>query len=174
MNILLITILPAVLMLSAGCRTSPVAHAAGNGNPPPPPVERYDEAVKAEPAPAAIPRAVIYRTNGDYNDRVMVILDSSRTSLVSFPAPSDVTRSSSPLVMAGGWLLDRRGGIGYNSAFLDWTYADYSALPSAPSPSEIVAHIIPGARVTALEALPLTATEALADTALVNRLILHP
>lgn len=34
-----------------------------------------------------------------------------------------------------------------------------------------MSHIIPEARVTAIRALPLTATEALADTARVNTMI---
>lgn len=40
-----------------------------------------------------------------------------------------------------------------------------------PSIAEIMSHIIPEARVTAIRVLPLTATEALADTARVNTMI---
>lgn len=118
-----------------------------------------------------LPRAVIYRTNGDYDDRVTVTLDATRTTLMSYPAPTDVNADSAPLVVADGWLLDRRGGIGPNTAFLDWSYAEYAAFPSVPSPADIMAHVIADARVTATRALPITASEALADTAVVNEFI---
>ena len=37
------------------------------------------------------PKAVIYKTNGDYNDNVPVNLNADRTSFVSYPDPSDVS-----------------------------------------------------------------------------------
>lgn len=115
-----------------------------------------------------LPHGVIYRTNGNYDDNVTVMLDASRQALVMYPAPTDVSTASAPLVMADGWLLDRRGGIGDNTAFLDWTYAQYAQLPETPSQAEIMRHIIPSARVTAVKVLPMAATAALADTAAVN------
>lgn len=159
-------------MLSAGCRSNPQATLQNdNLTAPVPEVVKNEDIVRDGAVPAFLPRAVIYRTNGDYDDRVPVTLDATRTSIVSYPAPTDVTSASAPLVLADGWLLDRRGGISMNSAFLDWTYAQYAAMSHAPSIAEIMAHIIPEARVTAIRALPLTATGALADTARVNTMI---
>lgn len=161
-------------MLSAGCRSNTQASSQNdNLTVPVPEIVRNEDIVRDGAAPAFLPRAVVYRTNGDYDDCVPVTLDATRTSVVSYPAPTDVTEASVPLVMADGWLLDRRGGISMNSAFLDWTYAQYAAMPHAPSIAEIMAHIIPEARVTAIRTLPLTATEALADTARVNAIIKH-
>lgn len=159
-------------MLSAGCRSNPQASSQNDNLTAPLPEIVRNEDIVRDGAPLALqPRAVIYRTDGDYDDRVPVTLDASRTSIVSYPAPTDVTAASAPLVMADGWLLDRRGGICMNSAFLDWTYAQYAAMPHAPSIAEMMSHIIPEARVTAVRTLPLTATEALADTARVNTMI---
>lgn len=162
----IITILPALLLLSAGCRSA--QRSANDNIPPMPDISWSDGHIRASAPLTALPHAVVYRTDGDYDNRVMVTLDDSRTRLVSYPAPTDVSPASVPYVMAGGWLLDRRGGISLNSAFLDWTYEEYSRLPHAPSPAEIMSHIIPGACVTAVKQLPMTATEALADTAAVN------
>lgn len=159
-------------MLSAGCRSNSQASSQnGNLTAPVPEVVKNEDIVRDGAVPAFLPRAVIYRTNGDYDDRVPVTLDATRTSIVSYPAPTDITSASVPLVLADGWLLDRRGGISVNSAFLDWTYAQYAAMSHTPSIAEIMSHIIPEARVTAIRVLPLTATEALADTARLNTMI---
>lgn len=164
-------ILPAVVLLSAGCRSNRVSEPVNDTYPEVPQVEKIDRTVRSQGPVTMLPRAVIYRTDGDYNDRVAVNLDASRSSLVSYPAPTDVSAASAPVVMKDGWLLDRRGGVGLNTAFLNWTYAEYSALESAPTPAEIMAHVIPGARVTAVRQLPMTASEALADTAAINACI---
>lgn len=103
-----------------------------------------------------LPMAHIYKTNGDYADRVPVTLNASRTGLVAFPAPSDL-RGGEPVKLDDGFLLDRRG-VGQNTAFTRWTYAEYAALPSAPSTAEIMDNLIPGAHVTALYAMPFTAS----------------
>lgn len=114
------------------------------------------------------PSAVIYRTNGNYDDNVPVNV-SAAGLLLSYPAPTDL-RDASPLPLAAGFLLDRRG-IGPNTAFTRYTYATYSALPAPPAPDSIMAAIIPGACVTESLTLPMTLTEALADTAAVNAYI---
>ena len=117
----------------------------------------------------ALPKATIYRTSGNYNNHVFITLGTDGT-VISYPAPSDVTEESAPLELKGGWLLDRRG-ISKNAAFLRWTYAEYHALPSTPSIDQLKAAILPDARVTAIERLPMTANEAAADTAAVNQWI---
>ncbi len=131
---------------------------------------RVEAAVKAEPH-KYLPRAIIYKTNGDYDDNVAVQIGGGGV-ITSYPAPTDVSPSrSTPLHVAGGYLLDRRG-IGPGTAFLRYTYADYAALPSAPTPQQLRDSIIPGARITAIYSLPMTPAEAQADTAAVNRIIL--
>ena len=117
-----------------------------------------------------IPKAVIYTTNGDYNNCVPVTLNDARTALVSFPDPRDLRYDVAPLPLANGYLLDRRG-VGYNTAFTRWTYAEYAQLPAVPTPDELMQNIIPEARVTNVVTLPITLSQALADTAAINRVI---
>lgn len=117
-----------------------------------------------------VPKAVVYKTNGEYSDHVFVNLAPDGT-LLSYPAPSDVTAASSALPVGSGWLLDRRGGIGENSRFLKWTYAQYASLPTVPSHAELLAAIIPDARVTTVRVLPIPASEAISDPALVRSLL---
>lgn len=121
------------------------------------------EPIAASPV-SAMPKAVIYKMNGDYSQLVPITLDASRQRVVSYPAPSDLTDSSTPLAIGNGWYLDRRGGVGPNTAFLKYTYAQYRALPSAPAPSQLLREIVPQARVTVAKALPMTLNAALADT----------
>lgn len=106
--------------------------------------------------PAAfIPRAVVYKTNGDYNNNVTVVVTDNGTGLITYPAPGDVGEQSVPTAVADGWLWDHRGGIGPNTRFLAYTYAEYHALPEAPSVAQLMAAIIPEARVTAAYRLPI-------------------
>lgn len=119
----------------------------------------------------AMPFACIYRTNGDYNNHVTVSTDPATGNIVAFPATTDVGVESAPMILTDGWLLDRRGGIGYGTAFLRWTYAEYRAMPATPSLDEMRDAIIPGARVTAIERLDMTTFAAQTDTAAVNRII---
>lgn len=111
---------------------------------------------------AVMPRAVVYRTNGDYNDRVPVALNADGSALVSYPAPSDLTSSSAPVPLGHGYLLDRRG-VGPNTAFLSMTYDQYRALKQAPSPAELMHLIIPGAKIEQMIELPISASQAAAD-----------
>ena len=57
---------------------------------------------------AAIPRARVYRMNGDYADNVPVGTDGNGR-IISYPAPTDLSTASKPIQLAGGWWLDRRG-----------------------------------------------------------------
>lgn len=128
--------------------------------------------IGGEPKNQFLPKARIYRTNGDYIDNVPIQMNADRTAIVSYPAPSDLSDSSKPLQLADGYLLDRRG-IGLNSAFTSYTYDEYMHLPSPPSLEELKLHIIPQARVTEVVELPITLTEAQTDTSLCNRYILE-
>lgn len=103
---------------------------------------------------AVMPLTRIYRTNGDYADRVPITLNASRTELLSYPAPGDL-KGAEPVRLDDGFLLDNRG-IGANTAFTSWTYAEYMAMPSAPSAAEIMKHILPDARVTEIYEMPFT------------------
>lgn len=109
-----------------------------------------------------MPKARIYRTNGDYNNYVPITVNADRTAVTSFPAPTDLTERSKPIALADGWLLDRRG-IGTSSVFTDYTYADYMALNHAPSPEELLRHIIPGAEITEIAELPILSSKAFSD-----------
>jgi len=126
--------------------------------------------VAAASVPAtAIPRAVVYRMTGSATaDNVPVTLNENG-GLAGYPDPGDVA-GQEPLELADGYLLDRRG-ICASSRFTRWTYAEYAALPSVPSPAEIMEAIIPDARVTDIHILPMNPWKAAADTAAVNRLI---
>lgn len=89
----------------------------------------------------ALPPVVIYRMRGDYANLVPITLDDSHTRIVSYPAPSDIRPSAAPQYIGDGWYLDRRG-IGKNTVMTSYTYDEYSALPSAPTPDELLRHII--------------------------------
>lgn len=117
-------------------------------------------------AQSTMPRARVYCMNGNYADNVPVGTDGDGR-IVSFPAPGDVSASSKPVPLAGGWWLDRRG-VGQHTAFTRFTYEEYATLPQAPSVAQLSDAIIPGARVTAVEELPWTLQESEADTAAVN------
>lgn len=118
--------------------------------------------------PIGMPRAVIYRTNGDYNLNVPVTLNSSGTQILSYPAPHDV-KGQEPTVVGDGWLLDHRG-ISKNSAFLDYTYDEYQKLTDV-DPTELMRHIIKGAAVTQLEVLPMTTSQAISNPDEVKKII---
>lgn len=117
-----------------------------------------------------MPKALAYKTDGDYRLNVPITLNSSRTEIVSYPAPTDINLDMAPVALADGWLLDRRG-VGENTAFTTYTYSEYASLSQAPTVEQLLAAVIPGARVTAMQRLPMTLTEALADTAAVNKLL---
>lgn len=123
---------------------------------------------------AALPRAVVYKTNVNVDDHVAVSLSGDGKSLLTYPAVTDVGSYSTPIHLSGGWLLDRRGTIGYNTAFLKYTYDDYAALKQTPSVADLLKAVIPGARVINVRHLDISMSEALADTAAVNRLLSQP
>lgn len=120
---------------------------------------------------AVLPSAVVYRTNIDVYDRVPVVVTPDGKGLVTYPAPGDITDSQLPVRLDDGWLLNRRIAIGPQTRFLRYSYAEYAALPQAPATAELLAAIIPDARVTAAYRLPMTLNAALADTAAVNTAI---
>lgn len=141
------------------------------------------EPAKAIPAPqvvsmqptggnsvSALPKAVVYRTNGNFIHNVPVTLSADRKEIVSFPAPTDITEGSLPVELDNGYLLDRRG-VGPNTAFTTYTYKEYSELKTAPSLKELKEAIIGGAEVVELVVLPMTLTTALDEIPECNRLV---
>lgn len=119
---------------------------------------------------AVRPMAIVYKTNGNFNDNVPITLSADRKEIISFPAPSDISVSSAPIQLAEGYLLDRRG-IGENTAFTQYTYESYSALKRAPSLKLLNESIIRGAEVVEIVRLPMTLTEAINDTTRCNSII---
>lgn len=104
------------------------------------------------PAQAVVAKTRIYKTNGDYTNLVPVTLNAARTAVVSFPAPTDLVNAA-PISLSDGFLLDRRG-VGVNTAFTSYTYSDYSQMKNPPSPAELLAAVIPGAKVTEIIEMP--------------------
>lgn len=116
---------------------------------------------------AALPKAKIYKTSGDFADRVPVTMGADGMEIVSFPDPSDLRGEVKPIALSNGYLLDRRG-INPNTAFLDYTYDEYAALPEVPTVAELKRHILALHPIVELYALPITPSEAVADTARCN------
>lgn len=169
-NIPLIALAAASVITAGGCKSAKKTISADNepiaGITQPP---TMGDTVRGQSPARFMPKAVVYRTNGDYDDKVPVSLSPDGKSLVSYPAPGDVSEAlSTPVRLRDGWLLDRRG-IGANTAFLKYSYKEYSALSQAPSPRELLDAIIPGARVTEAYQLPVNASEAAADPAICLR-----
>ncbi|WP_289858585.1 hypothetical protein [uncultured Muribaculum sp.] len=98
----------------------------------------------------AYPKAVIYKTNGNFSNNVPITLSADSKKLISFPAPSDITEQTAPIKLSQGYWLDRRG-ISPNTAFTKFTYRQ---LKSTPSANELKKAIIPGAIVTEIVQLP--------------------
>lgn len=164
-----------VLSVAYACKSPASAASDRKSGPTPPPLVAATAPDGVSGASRIIggtppPRAVVYRTNGDYRDNVPVNVSAAGV-LLSYPAPADV-RGAEPVALADGYLLDRRG-VGDNTVFTRYTYSEYGALSEAPQPEEIEESIIAGSRVTKTIVLPMTVDEALADTAAVNAFILQ-
>lgn len=121
----------------------------------------------------AMPKAIIYKTNGNYDNQVVIGFDKAKNQITYYPAPSDVSSDSAPIELADGWLLERQGGITENSVFLKWTYDEYHSLPETPTLKQLKDAIIPDAKITNLRILDMTSHEAQNDTARVNKIIVE-
>jgi hypothetical protein len=92
----------------------------------------------------ATPPVLIYKTKSDYYNNVPVTLSDDGKSIASYPDIKDVYFKGElayPTVLAGGYLLDNRG-ISIKTAFLDFTYFQYSNLKETPKVEELINHII--------------------------------
>lgn len=100
------------------------------------------------------PIVYVYKTKKDYSHLVPVLMDETRTRIVSYPAPADLLRNGRPTLptlLEGGFWLDNRG-IGPTVAFLSYTYEEYSQFTHAPSYEELMGHIIDKYPLTSLRA----------------------
>lgn len=89
------------------------------------------------------PKAIVYKTTGDYLNLVPVSMDKGKTKIISYPAPSDVYYNgilAGPVILKNGYLLDNRG-INENTVFLNYTYEEYSKLDKAPSLNDMMSRI---------------------------------
>ncbi len=87
---------------------------------------------------------LVYKTKGDYNNLVPILLSKDKTEIIAYPHPNDLKvggELSLPTPLNDGYLLDNRG-IGENVAFLKFTYQEYSKLPSPPTIDELYSYII--------------------------------
>ena len=90
------------------------------------------------------PVVYIYKTKADYSHQVPVMMNEARTRILSYPAPGDLKMGDGlrlPTLLNKGYLLDNKG-IGPNVAFLTYTYEEYSQLPTAPSMTDLMSHIL--------------------------------
>ena len=158
MKKIILTLLPMALLTISGCNTPKPGQIVA------PPFETGPGTAET------VPNAIVYQMNGDYAGYVPVTLNADRTAIVSYPAPSDINEASAPIKLAEGWYLDRRG-ITPNSAFLDYTYKEYSKLPATTGPAELMAHIMPDARITAIRRLPIKLWQAVENPVEASKLV---
>jgi hypothetical protein len=110
-------------------------------------IERTNNAsTMAAPQPfgAAPARIVVYKTGKDYRTNVPVTLSDDKTTIVSYPHPTDLVLGENltlPTPLHNGYLLDNRG-IHKNVAFLKYTYSQYAKLKDVPTLQEIQQSII--------------------------------
>lgn len=114
---------------------------------------------------APAPPAFIYKMKADYSQLVPVMMDKSRSRIVSYPAPSDLRRGNrlaTPTPLDNGFWLDNRG-IGETVAFLSYTYEEYAAMEAAPSMDELMKHIIERYPLTEFHYLTLPPAQRTAE-----------
>lgn len=104
-------------------------------------------------------RATAFRMNGNFEDNVAVTIGPDG-NLLYFPDPKDISADSKPISLGDGWWLNRQG-IGPNSVFTTYTFAQYAALPAVPSLQQLKNAIIPGSRITQFVELPVSASQAI-------------
>ena len=85
---------------------------------------------------------VVYKTKNNYNRQVAVTLNTDKTTVISYPDPSDIRSFRPyPIHLKSKYLLDQRG-IDSNVAFLKLSYRQYSKLKVAPEPNFILSNLI--------------------------------
>lgn len=119
--------------------------------------------------PRALLKATVFRMSGDYADNVAITLNADG-SLAYYPAPTDLTANSKPLNLGNGWWLNRQG-LSAKSVFTKYTFEEYMNMKDAPSPAEIKAAVIPGAKVTEMQQTPYMASEAMEKIAEIEKYV---
>lgn len=90
------------------------------------------------------PHAIIYKTKNYYNNLVPIIMSDDKTEIVSYPGIKDIYykgKLALPTELNNGFLLDNRG-INKNTAFIKYTYQQYSKLPETPKMEILLKSII--------------------------------
>ena len=105
-----------------------------------------------------LPNATAFRMSGNYANNVAITLTDDG-QLLYFPDPTDITADSEPVSLGEGWWLNNQG-LGPNSVFTHYTFAEYASLPEVPSPEQLKLSVIPGAKVTDFMELPIKIGEA--------------
>lgn len=134
--------------------------------------EKSIEKTVPESGMAALPSCLVYKTRGDYANRVPVLLNNEKTAIISYPAPSDLGsegKEACPVILEQGYLLDNRG-ISTNVAFLEYTYEQYASLKKVPGKEELFKKIIDKSPLTELWECG-TRTPENCDTERLNKLI---
>ena len=99
---------------------------------------------KIEPIDYSGAPTIVYKTKHDYAMNVPVTLSADRSKIVSYPSVADIYYKGElayPYKLENGYLLDNRG-INENSAFLKYTYEEYSKLKEIPVLSVLYISII--------------------------------
>ena len=81
------------------------------------------------------PQLIIYKTRGNYNNLIPVLLSDDKSQIISYPHPKDIKIGDEfqfPTMLNKEYLIDNRG-ITRNIAFLKITYDEYSKLENVPS-----------------------------------------
>lgn len=92
----------------------------------------------------AAPPCIIYKTKGDFDKNVPVILSSDKSKVISYPDVRDIYYKGEfayPSKLSKGYLLDNRG-ISPDVAFLKYTYEEYSKLEKTPTAAELYNNIL--------------------------------
>lgn len=92
----------------------------------------------------ASPAVFVYKMRKNYSNLVPVVMNPEKTSIVSFPDPSDIFYKGElalPTQLADGYWLDNRG-INENAVFISYTYEEYSQLEEVPGVDELMKCIV--------------------------------
>lgn len=87
---------------------------------------------------------IVYKTKADFYKNVPVTLSEDKSRIVSYAGLTDIYYKGSfslPTALSKGYLLDNRG-INENSAFLKYSYEEYSQLKEVPSITELFNQIV--------------------------------
>jgi uncharacterized lipoprotein YajG len=78
---------------------------------------------------------IIYKADKKFANYIPVLLNDEGTKIVSYPAPSDIFidgKLAKPTALKNNYWIDNRG-ISAHSAFINYTYEEYSKLADAPT-----------------------------------------